>query len=84
MAMWSMLGARPVTMLAWESFGEGWVTDVEKQLKLKDVTVLKAPYGEIPNLSKVDPATDVVSRGTARRPACACRTRTGSQPTAKA
>src|SRR6187549_353571 len=60
LAMWSMLGARPVTMLAWESFGEGWVTDVEKQLKLKDVTVLKAPYGEIPNLSKVDPATDVV------------------------
>ena len=55
-----MLGARPVTMLAWESFGEGWVTDVEKQLKLKDVTVLKAPYGEIPDLSKVDPATDVV------------------------
>ena len=60
MAMWSMLGARPVTMLAWESFGEGWVTDVEKQLKLKDVTVLKAPYGELPDLSKVDPATDVV------------------------
>src|SRR5687768_1840523 len=60
MAMWSMLGARPVTMLAWESFGEGWITDVEKQLKLKDVTVLKAPYGELPNLSKVDPATDVV------------------------
>src|SRR6187431_1706262 len=60
MAMWSLLGARPVTMLAWESFGEGWVTDVEKQLKLKDVTTYKAPYGEIPNLSKVDPATDVV------------------------
>ena len=60
MAMWSMLGARPVTMLAWESFGEGWVTDVEKQLKLKDVTVLKAPYGELPDLSKVDPASDVV------------------------
>ena len=60
MAMWSMLGARPVTMLAWESFGEGWVTDVEKQLKLKDVTALKAPYGELPDLSKVDPASDVV------------------------
>ncbi len=43
MALWSLLGARPVTMLAWESFGEGWVTDVAKQLKLKDVTVLKAP-----------------------------------------
>ncbi|ARQ02544.1 phosphoserine transaminase [Pseudorhodoplanes sinuspersici] len=60
MAMWSLLGARPVTMLAWESFGEGWVTDVEKQLKLKDVTTLKAPYGEIPDLSKVDSDTDIV------------------------
>jgi phosphoserine aminotransferase len=59
-ALWSVLGARPVTMLAWESFGEGWVTDVTKQLKLKDVTVLKAAYGELPDLSKVDPATDVV------------------------
>ncbi len=60
MAMWSLLGARPVTMLAWESFGEGWVTDVEKQLKLKDVTTLKAPYGELPDLSKVDSDTDIV------------------------
>jgi len=60
MALWSLLGARPVTMLTWESFGEGWVTDVEKQLKLKDVTVLKAPYGEIPDLKKVDFNTDVV------------------------
>jgi phosphoserine aminotransferase len=60
MAMWSLLGARPVTMLAWESFGEGWVTDVEKQLKLKDVTVLKAPYGALPDLAKVDCDTDVV------------------------
>ena len=60
MAMWSLLGARPVTMLAWESFGEGWVTDVAKQLKLKDVKVLKAGYGELPDLSKVDFATDVV------------------------
>ncbi len=60
MAMWSMLGARPVTMLSWESFGEGWVTDVEKQLKLKDVTVIKAPYGELPDLSKVDSDTDIV------------------------
>ena len=47
MALWSLLGARPVTMLAWESFGEGWVTDVVKQLKLKDATVLKAGYGEL-------------------------------------
>src|SRR5256714_7567899 len=60
MAMWSMLGARPVTMLAWESFGEGWVTDVAKQLKLKDVTVLKVHYGELPDLGKVDFTTDVV------------------------
>src|SRR5438876_1754255 len=60
MALWSLLGPRPVTMLAWESFGEGWVTDVAKQLKLKDVTVLKAGYGELPDLSKVDPATDIV------------------------
>lgn len=60
MAMWSMLGARPVTMLAWESFGDGWVTDVAKHLKLKDVALLKADYGELPDLTKVDPATDVV------------------------
>jgi phosphoserine aminotransferase len=60
MALWSLLGPRPVTMLAWESFGEGWVADVARQLKLKDVTLLKAPYGELPDLAKVDPATDVV------------------------
>jgi phosphoserine aminotransferase len=60
MAMWSMLGARPVTMIAWESFGEGWVTDVAKQLKLKDVTTIKAPYGTLPDLSKVDPGSDIV------------------------
>jgi phosphoserine aminotransferase len=60
MALWSLLGARPVTVLAWESFGEGWVTDITKQLKLKDVTVLKAGYGELPDLSKVDSASDVV------------------------
>jgi phosphoserine aminotransferase len=59
MALWSLLGARPVTMLAWESFGEGWITDVQKQLKL-DVTVLKAPYGELPDLTKVDFDSDVV------------------------
>src|SRR5580700_11079179 len=60
MALWSLLGARPVTVLAWESFGEGWVTDITKQLKLKDVTVLKAGYGELPDLSKVDSASDIV------------------------
>jgi phosphoserine aminotransferase len=60
MALWSLLGARPVTMLAWESFGEGWVSDVQKELKLKQLTVLKAPYGELPDLAKVDWSTDVV------------------------
>jgi phosphoserine aminotransferase len=60
MAMWSLLGQRPVTMLAWESFGEGWVSDVVKELKLKDAKVVKAPYGELPDLAKIDFATDVV------------------------
>ncbi|HWW36237.1 MAG TPA: phosphoserine transaminase [Xanthobacteraceae bacterium] len=60
MALWSLLGPRPVTLLAWESFGEGWVNDVVKELKLKDVTTLKAGYGALPDLSKVDPASDVV------------------------
>mgnify|MGYP000744681074 FL=1 len=59
MALWSMLGARGVTMLAWESFGEGWVTDVNKQLKL-NATVLNAAYGEIPDLATVNWADDVV------------------------
>jgi phosphoserine aminotransferase len=60
MALWSLLGSRPVTMLAWESFGEGWVSDVAKELKLKDVKTLRAGYGELPDLSAVDPASDVV------------------------
>jgi phosphoserine aminotransferase len=60
MALWSLLGPRPVTMLAWESFGEGWVNDIAKELKLEAVTVLKAPYGELPDLTKVDSASDVV------------------------
>jgi phosphoserine aminotransferase len=60
MALWSLLGPRPVTLLAWESFGEGWVNDAVKELKLKDVTTLKAGYGALPDLSKVDPASDVV------------------------
>ena len=60
MALWSLLGPRPVTLLAWDSFGEGWVNDVVKELKLKDVTTLKAGYGALPDLSKVDPASDVV------------------------
>src|SRR5437588_6005617 len=60
MALWSLLGPRPVTVLAWESFGEGWVTDIVKQLKLKDLTVLTAGYGELPDLAKVNSANDVV------------------------
>jgi phosphoserine aminotransferase len=61
MALWSLLGPKPVEMLAWESFGEGWVTDVVKQLKLKEARIVTAPYGELPDLSKVDAKTkDVV------------------------
>ncbi|MGA9320354.1 MAG: phosphoserine transaminase [Xanthobacteraceae bacterium] len=60
MALWSLLGPHPVTLLAWESFGEGWVTDVVKELKLKNVTTLKAAYGQLPDLTKVDPASDIV------------------------
>ncbi|RVH87726.1 phosphoserine transaminase [Sinorhizobium meliloti] len=60
MALWSLLGARGVDMLAWESFGAGWVTDVVKQLKLSDVRRLEADYGELPDLSKVDFDRDVV------------------------
>jgi phosphoserine aminotransferase len=60
MALWSLLGPRPVTLLAWESFGEGWVNDVVKELKLKNATTLKAAYGELPDLTRVDPASDVV------------------------
>jgi len=59
MALWSLLGPRPVTLLAWESFGEGWVTDVVKQLKL-DAAVIKAPYGQLPDLAAVDPASDLI------------------------
>ena len=60
MVLWSVLGARPVDMLAWESFGEGWVTDVVKQLKLTDARALTAPYGELPDLKSVDFTHDVV------------------------
>ena len=59
MAMWTMLGARPVTALAWESFGEGWVTDAAKQLKL-DPTIIRADYGQLPDLARVDWSNDVL------------------------
>ncbi len=60
MAMWSMLGARGVDVLAWESFGKDWVTDIVKQLKIEDARVLEVPYGALPDLSKVDFRNDVV------------------------
>jgi phosphoserine aminotransferase len=59
MAMWTMLGARPVTTIAWESFGEGWVTDAAKQLKL-DPTIIRADYGQLPDLNAVDWSNDVL------------------------
>ena len=60
MALWSLLGPRGVDVLAWESFGSGWVTDVTKQLKLEDVRTLKADYGALPDISQVDFTRDVV------------------------
>ena len=66
MALWSLLGQRGIDVLAWESFGKGWVTDITKQLKLKDVRVLDAEYGALPDLGKIDFSRDVVftSNGT--------------------
>ena len=60
MSLWSLLGPRGVDVLAWESFGQGWVTDISKQLKLPDVRVLAADYGQIPDLAQVDFSRDVV------------------------
>jgi phosphoserine aminotransferase len=60
MAMWTMLGERGVDALAWESFGEGWVTDVSKQLKLKDLRILRGEYGRLPDLAQVDFSRDVL------------------------
>jgi phosphoserine aminotransferase len=60
MALWSMLGARGVDLLAWESFGAAWVTDVVKQLRLDDVRIIEAEYGELPDLGQVDFSRDVV------------------------
>jgi phosphoserine aminotransferase len=60
MAMWTMLGSRGVDALAWESFGKGWVTDAAKQLKLKDLRVIEADYGTLPDLSSVDFSRDVL------------------------
>ena len=60
MALWSLLGPKPVDVLAWESFGEDWVTDIAKQLKLKDTRIIKAPYGALPDLAQTDPSHDIV------------------------
>jgi len=59
-AMWSMLGARPVDVFAWESFGEDWVTDAVKELQIAGARAIKAPYGALPDLSQADPAHDIV------------------------
>ena len=74
MAMWTMLGARGVTALAWESFGEGWVTDAVKQLRL-EANVMRADYGQLPDLDKVDWSDDVLFtwNGTTSRRARARR-----------
>src|SRR5258708_39911393 len=60
MALWSLLGPRPVDVLAWESFGEDWVTDVAKQLKQKDTRIIKSAYGELPDLKQADATHDIV------------------------
>ncbi len=60
LAMWNMLGARPATVAAWESFGNVWIQDAAKQLKLDNLTTLDADYGEIPDLSQIDPGEDIV------------------------
>lgn len=60
MAMWSLLGARGVDMVSWESFGQGWVTDAQKQLKLADCRMITADYGQLPDLSQIDGDRDVV------------------------
>jgi phosphoserine aminotransferase len=60
MALWSLLGPRPVDLFAWESFSEDWVTDTVKQLKIKDARTFKAPYGQLPDLTQYDPAHDAV------------------------
>src|SRR5258708_22417746 len=60
MAMWSTLGPKPVDIFAWESFGEDWVTDIAKQLKLKDTRIIKADYGALPDLASANPKHDIV------------------------
>ena len=80
--MWTMLGRRRVELLAFESFGKDWVTDVVKQLKLP-AEVLDAPYGELPDLTRVRKDATWSLPGTARPRACACPTPTSSPPTVR-
>jgi phosphoserine aminotransferase len=80
MAMWSMLGARGVDVFAWESFGAGWVQDIEKQLRIKDLRKFEAGYGEVPDFSKADPARDAVFtwNGTTPSSPWTCRGRSST------
>jgi phosphoserine aminotransferase len=78
MAMWSMLGARPVDVLVWESFGQGWATDATKQLKLDDCRVLTAEYGALPDLAAVRREADMLFTWNGTTSARGCRMRTGS------
>ena len=84
MALWTLLGARGVDVLSWESFGDGWVTDIVKQLKIKDARTLKAAYGALPFSRTSNSTTTSCSPGMARPRACACRTAIGLPPIARA
>ena len=84
MALWSLLGPRGVDVLAWEAFGKDWVVDVVKQLKLGDVHVIEAPYGQLPDLARSISRAMSSLPGTEPRRACACRTQTGSRRTGRA
>ena len=84
MALWSLLGARGVDVLAWENFGEGWVDDITQRLKLPDVRLLEAPYGRLPDLAAVDPTATRCLCGTARPRGCASPMAIGSPPTGEA
>ena len=84
MALWSMLGARGVDVLAWENFGKRWVADIVGELKPPDVRLLEADYGRLPDWPPSISTATSSSPGTARRRACACRTAIGSPPTAAA
>ena len=84
MAMWTMLGARGFDILGWESFGKGWITDAVKQLKLDDIRVMEADYGELPDLGEpsILPVMSPLP-GTAQPRACACPMAIGLPMTAK-